>query len=302
MAGHTHEPTVRFSAPMPKGYAFVPKGNVYMTSHCRKQTIAAGETVFAVLDAKNRAIGIRVPAGVRGAVRASHDATRDERARAVRRRDDRREAAFRDAALGLFPRVPAAELAAVVARATRKRSGRVGRAGALGLGPRAALAVRAPVRHAHTDYDRLMRGSGLGRERARAETRARVQEVMRLWGGETRRKGGERAKRNERCPGAGSTTRGSGTKGKPMEGTVSRSRKAATKLVGALGREKKHNVRRTGAVVAARRESPETEGVVTRRSPRRAAGGSLRDDADSESEESKWPSSEEDSDEEWTEH
>ncbi|RYP20094.1 hypothetical protein DL766_008282 [Monosporascus sp. MC13-8B] len=239
MAHRTHEPTVRFSAPMPKGYAFVPKGNVYMTSHCRKQTIAADETVYTVLGAKNRAIGIRVPARVREAVRASHDATRDERARAVRRRDDRLEPAFRDAILGLFPRVPAAELAAVVARATRKLSGRVGRAGALGLGRRAALAVRAHARHAHTDYDRLMRESGLGRERARAETCARVQEVMRLWGGETRRKGGERAKRKTRCPGAGSTTRGSGAKEKPMEGTVSRSRKAVTMPVGATRRKKK---------------------------------------------------------------
>ncbi|RYO83918.1 hypothetical protein DL762_005938 [Monosporascus cannonballus] len=131
-----------------------------------------------------------------------------------------------------------------------------------------------------------MRESGLGRERARAETCARVQEVMRLWGGETRRKGGERAKRKTRCPGAGSTTRGSGAKEKPMEGTVSRSRKAVT----------------MPAAVAARGESPETEGVVTRRSLRRAAGGGLRDDADSESEEFGWTSSEEDLDEEWTEY
>ncbi|RYP63435.1 hypothetical protein DL771_009288 [Monosporascus sp. 5C6A] len=277
MARHTHEPTVRSSAPMPKGYTFVPKGNVYMTSHCRKQTLAANETVFTVLASgeKSRAVGIRVPARVHEAVRASHDATRDERARAVRRRDGRLESALLDAALGLFPRAPAAEL-------------------------RAALAVRAHVRHTHTAYDRLMRREGLSRERARAETCPRVEEVMRLWRAETRSKGGERAGRKKRCPGAGSATRGGGTKEKPTKRTVSRPRKAVTKPVGAARREQKHNTRRTRAAAAARGESPETEGVVTRRSPRRAAGGSLRDDGDSESEEFEWPSSEEDSDEEWT--
>ncbi|RYP53943.1 hypothetical protein DL769_010432 [Monosporascus sp. CRB-8-3] len=146
-----------------------------------------------------------------------------------------------------------------------------------------------------------MRRSGLSRERARAETYARVEEVLRLWRAETQSKGGKPAKREKRCPDAGSTTRGGRTEEKPTKGgTVSRSRKAVTKPVDATRREEKHNTRRTRAAVAARAESPETEGVVTR-SPRRAAGASLRDDADSESEEFEWPSSEEDSDEEWTE-
>ncbi|RYP50309.1 hypothetical protein DL768_004162 [Monosporascus sp. mg162] len=304
MARHTHEPTVRFSAPMPEGYTFVPKGNVYMTSHCRKQTLAANETVFTVLanGEKGKAVGIRVPARVHEAVRASHDATRDERARAVRKKDERLESAFLDALLGQFPRAPATELRGLAVRATWKRSGRVGRAGALDLERRAALAVRAHVRHRRTDYDRLMRQSGLSRERARAETCARVEEVMRLWRGETQRKGGKRAEQKKGRPGAAPTTRGSGTKEKPMKGTVSKPRKAVTKPVGAPRWETEHNTRRTRATAAARGESPDTEGVMTRRSPRRAAGDSLRDDADSESEEFEWPSSKEDSDEEWTEH
>ncbi|RYP34307.1 hypothetical protein DL767_004301 [Monosporascus sp. MG133] len=302
MARHTHEPTVRSSAPMPEGYSFVPKGNVYMTSHCRKRTLAADETVFRVLadGGKGEVVGIRVPARVHEAVRASHDATWHERARAVRDKDARLESAFLDAALGLFPRAPAAELRAVAVRATWKRSGRVGRSGALGLEPRAALAVRAHVRHRHTEYDRLMR-QGVSRERARAQTYARVEEVMRLWRGETQHKGGERP-RPKKGPGPVSATRRSGIKEKSMKGNVSRPRKAVAKPVGATRRETKHNTRRTRAAVAAGRESPETEGVVTRRSARRAAGDSLRDDADSESEEFEWPSSEEDSDEEWTEH
>ncbi|RYP68028.1 hypothetical protein DL770_008520 [Monosporascus sp. CRB-9-2] len=304
MAHHTNEPTVRFSSPMPEGYTFVPKGNVYMTSHCRKQTLAADETVFRVLanGARGKAVGIRVPARVHEAVRASHDATRHERARAVRKKDARLESAFLDALLGLFPRAPAAELRGVAVRATWKRSGRVGRSGALDLERRAALAVCAHVRHRRTEYDRLMRQSGFSRERARAETCGRVGEIMRLWRGETPREGGKHAEQNKRCPGASSATRGSGSKEKPMKGTVSRPRKAVTKPVRATRRETKHNTRRTRAAVVTSSESPETERVVTRRSLRRAAGDSLRDDADSESEEFEWPSSEEDSDEEWTEH
>ncbi|RYP05313.1 hypothetical protein DL764_003911 [Monosporascus ibericus] len=305
MARHTHEPTVRFSAPMPEGYIFLPKGNVYMTSHCRKQTLAANETVFRVLadGEKGKAAGIRVPARVHEAVRASHDATRHERARAVHKKDARLESAFVDAALGLFPRAPAAELRGVAVRATWKRSGRVGRSGALDLERRVSLAVRAHVRHRRTDYDRLMRRSGFSRERARAETWPKVEEVMRLWRGDIQHKDDERGKPKKKCPGPGSITRGSGTKEKPVKGTVSGlPRKTVTKPAGATPMEKKHNTRRTRAAVATRGKIPETEGMATRRSPRRAAGESLRDDANSESEEFEWSSSEEDSDEEWTEH
>ncbi|KAK7750281.1 hypothetical protein SLS62_007798 [Diatrype stigma] len=205
-----HEPTVRSSAPMPPGYAFVPKGNVYITSHCRKQAQAAGQTVFLVVrhDTQAKAkrkpapIGIRVPAAVHAAVRAAHDATRDARADAVRRRDARLEADFRAAVLAQFPRAPPASLALVVDRAMRKGSRRVGRAGSgsgsgsgkigLAVEDKAVLAVRAHIRHAHTDYDRLLRGDGDGgggggramtREQARAETYGRIDEVVREWGG-----------------------------------------------------------------------------------------------------------------------
>ncbi|KAI0875289.1 hypothetical protein GGS24DRAFT_456214 [Hypoxylon argillaceum] len=40
------EPVVRASSPLPPGYKFLPKGNVYMTRHCRQQTHLAHQTVY----------------------------------------------------------------------------------------------------------------------------------------------------------------------------------------------------------------------------------------------------------------
>lgn len=56
------EPEVHMTDPMPKGYRFVPKGDVYITKHCRKKTLDAGKTLYVVLDKKDKPIGLRCPA------------------------------------------------------------------------------------------------------------------------------------------------------------------------------------------------------------------------------------------------
>ena len=75
----------------------------------------------------------------------------------------------------LFPMCPADERQALAEHACQKHSGRVGRAAAAkALEPKAVdLAVRAHVRHVHTQYDEL-----LAREVPRHEARALVAEAV----------------------------------------------------------------------------------------------------------------------------
>ncbi|OAA63526.1 hypothetical protein SPI_03689 [Niveomyces insectorum RCEF 264] len=85
------EPLVSFRTPMPPGYCFVRKGNVYITAHCRKATKAAGQTVYVVTngggdgdDARPRptndarrphvVLGLRCPRAARRAIADTVDA------------------------------------------------------------------------------------------------------------------------------------------------------------------------------------------------------------------------------------
>ncbi|KAK8124031.1 hypothetical protein PG999_003949 [Apiospora kogelbergensis] len=153
----SYEPVVKVSTPLPKGYVFVPKGNVYITGSCRRQTLAAGDKVFAVINHKRQSIGIRVPRAIHAQVVQDERASRADRASAVQKRDATLEKQFRDAVLRQFPQTPAASLPLVVKRAMLKGSRRVGRTGSLDIETKATLAVRAHIRHAHTGYDDMLR-------------------------------------------------------------------------------------------------------------------------------------------------
>lgn len=82
----------------------------------------------------------------------------------------------------LFPACPAEEQQAIAEHACRKYSGRIGRSAAAKVLHEEAvdLAVRAHVRHVHTNYDRLL-GRGLDRAAARAEVSEAVAERMEQW-------------------------------------------------------------------------------------------------------------------------
>lgn len=175
-----HESVVRRSTPMPKDYVFVPKGNVYITGNCRKQTLAARQTVYAVVDKNKRTVGLRVPQAVYQAVLSSEAATRRDRASAVQKRDDAMERQFREALKKLYPRAPDGEIPKIVARAMQKRSGRVGRTSKIDVEGKANLAVAAHIRHVHTNYEQLFK-QGLTREKARAQTFQKVGEVLKSW-------------------------------------------------------------------------------------------------------------------------
>lgn len=83
----------------------------------------------------------------------------------------------------LFPACPRGAEKSIAEHACRKYSGRVGRsAAARELDARAVeLAVVAHVRHAETDYDRLL-ADGLDRLEARREVAAAVGAVLARWG------------------------------------------------------------------------------------------------------------------------
>ena len=82
----------------------------------------------------------------------------------------------------LFPGCPRDVQQAIAEHACQKRSGRVGRsASGKALDAEAVqLAVQAHVRHAQTQYDRLL-GQGVARHDARAEVRRVVDEWLRKW-------------------------------------------------------------------------------------------------------------------------
>ena len=84
----------------------------------------------------------------------------------------------------LFPQCPPGTESLVADHACRKYSARVGRsAAAKALDEEAVLlAVAAHVRHAHTDYDRLL-DSGVERHEARARVRDAAEAVLAQWRG-----------------------------------------------------------------------------------------------------------------------
>lgn len=286
MSSRHHEPTVPLQSKMPQNYVFVPKGNVYITSHCRKQTQEAGQTVYTVLNAKNNAVGIRVPRHIRDAVQESHEATRDKRAQAVLRKDEKLEREFRAAVLAQFPGTPEESVAKIVGRAMAKRSRRVGRTGKLDVEERAALAVRAHIRHIHTDYDNLMR-AGVARGEARSRIHQKICEVVRAWGGETNRSRSKKGKNGQ----AKRPSKGAARRSKATAVTGEKPKQNIPTPSGRSRGEKKLVVR-TRSSTSVPLESPSPEPRAGSKEPgRKRLGASLLDDGDSESEEFAWSNS-----------
>ena len=117
----------------------------------------------------------------------SEDAEERARARAagaVRRKkeDQQLVARMTEEIQALFPRCPSNEAEAIAAHTAVRGSGRVGRSAAgrkLEERPLVA-AVRAAIRHQHTDYDALL-AAGIEREDARARVLSRVQDILERW-------------------------------------------------------------------------------------------------------------------------
>ncbi|KAK3296327.1 uncharacterized protein B0H64DRAFT_397928 [Chaetomium fimeti] len=182
MAGDQEEPEVLAHEPMPKGYRFVPKGNVYITKNCRKKTHEAERTLYVVVNKKGKPTGLRCPAYIHNAVMSENKATAAQRAEAVQKRDAVIEENFEEAIVKLFPEIPKSEVPQILKHSLKKHSRRVGRTGTVALQDRVKLAVRAHIRHVHTEYDELLK-HGASRPTAREKIWDRLNEVARQWGG-----------------------------------------------------------------------------------------------------------------------
>lgn len=191
---------------LPTGYSFVPKGNVYITSNCRKMTQESGHSVYLVTDEKQHQIGIGVPVEVYVGVQFKERSTRAERAANVVKRDEGIAKGFQKEIMEIFPQIPPDALRNVAKIALQKGKGKVGRVGKLDVQRKARLAVWAHVRHRETDYDALLR-SGIPREEARHQVEAKIKEVYKAWGvgsktkhGETRKTSKSSARPNIKSP------------------------------------------------------------------------------------------------------
>lgn len=167
---------------LPNGYAFVPKGNIYITSNCRKLTQERGRSVFTVIDAKKQQIGIGVPTDIYLGVQFKERETRADRAANVLKRDESIAKGFEKEIMKEFPHIPSDSLRKTLKIALEKGKGKVGRTGKLDVRRKVHLAVRAHIRHCETDYDTLLR-NGVAREDARKLVEAKIQDVFKAWRG-----------------------------------------------------------------------------------------------------------------------
>lgn len=173
------EPAVGLRS-LPRGYSFVRKGNVYITSNCRKQTQTANETVYVVQGRGNKQLGIAVPTPILRQVRQDEADTRNARAANVQKRDQSIHDDFEAVIQREFPLMPPDSLPKVLHTALQKRKGKVGRTGTLSNRDKAHLAVRAHIRHSETPYEQLME-SGLSREQARDMVAPQVDAIAQSW-------------------------------------------------------------------------------------------------------------------------
>lgn len=175
------EPVVSPATPMPKGYGFLKKGNVYATASTRRKVHAAKKTLYVVSE-NGKPVGLRAPIWILKEVHSEDRATKEERQNNVKKRDDATEKEFETAIRKLFPEIPEDSLRKVIKRALQKRSGRVGRSGALSVNDKVQLAVSAHVRHCHTQYDKLIRGP-MSRDEARKKIKGEALRVLAQWRG-----------------------------------------------------------------------------------------------------------------------
>ena len=171
---------------------FLPSGDMALT---RRATKYSSRTAVVVRFSRSRKRyerqGILVePAAIEQAEKECvADADQRAQARAAdavhRKEEDRRlTARMTDEIRSIFPRCPLDEAALIAAHTAVRGSGRVGRSAAgRALEERAlTAAVRAAIRHRHTNYDELL-ATGVDRDLARERVASRVEEMLEDWRG-----------------------------------------------------------------------------------------------------------------------
>ncbi|KAJ5712101.1 hypothetical protein N7488_006257 [Penicillium malachiteum] len=166
---------------MPENYVFVPKGNVYITRHCRTITKESNRVVYLVYaKSGKRTRGIRVPEEVHAKVCDMENLTAKTRADATEARDVKATSRNRVLLREEYPFMPAQSLKTILDHAFLKGSRRVGRTTMVSDERKAELAVEAHIRHAHTPYDELL-DSGTRRDKARKMVWSTIKRIKKLW-------------------------------------------------------------------------------------------------------------------------
>jgi hypothetical protein len=171
---------------------FLPAGDMALSRRARKHSLLSAVVVrFSRTRKRYERQGLLVAAEALD--KAEDECAADAPARAaararaaIQRVDEDREfvVAMTKEILGQYPACPAAEAGRIAAHTARRGSGRVGRSAAgRQLDPRAIkLAVVAHIRHAHTNYDRLLM-QGASRLDARILVREKIDQVLVKWRG-----------------------------------------------------------------------------------------------------------------------
>ena len=169
---------------------FLPSGDAAVTRRAKKASgLAAVVVRFSSARKRYERQGILVEEPA--LERAEQECLADEEARARRRERDEQRRGVQDkdfekdlagAIRALYPGCPEERAAAIARHAAVRGSGRIGRSAAgQSLDPAAvALAVVASVRHQDTEYDTLLM-SGVPRDEARRQIRAKVEDVLTRW-------------------------------------------------------------------------------------------------------------------------
>jgi hypothetical protein len=169
---------------------YLPRGDVALTRRSRKySTLSAVVVRFSRARKRYERQGLLVEPGA--LERAQEECLSDEEKRQVAREkaavareqaDHQYVAQFADSIRSRYPDYPVGETEAIAKHACQKYSGRIGRSAAAKSFDATAidLAVKAHVRHAHTEYDRLLL-RGWERMEARSAVSDRVAEIMERW-------------------------------------------------------------------------------------------------------------------------
>src|SRR5215470_11653440 len=169
---------------------FLPSGDTALTRRSRKYSMLCAVVVrFSRSRGRYERQGLLVES--EALLRAQEECLSDEEQRRIAREraasardleDQRYIEQFASAIQASYPACPAHEALGIARHACQKHSGRVGRsAAAKALDMEAVdLAVRAHVRHTHSEYDRLL-AKGFERLEARSAVADKVAMVMERW-------------------------------------------------------------------------------------------------------------------------
>ena len=176
------------SIDVPDGYIEIPTGDPFITRKIKQ----LAEVVYIRMERRKRlglsvVVGLLAPEAVVREAISEADRTRDERERKKarsqihrKRQEEKKQVGMIERINVMFPRLPEGEAEGIVSHAFEVGSGRVGRTSKVADDRKIDLAVRAHIRHAHTNYDSLL-AAGWDRELARDRVCGEVERIYNEW-------------------------------------------------------------------------------------------------------------------------